>query len=1013
MHTVDGKVGKALSFDGSDDYIDLPDGFSNFTNGFSASFWIYPTANQNDSRIFDIGQGKSDDNIRVYRAGTTSQLNFDVFIGSSSKVIYATDAITNNEWQHFVVTIDSNALATIYKNGIALTSGTIQLPANVNRTYNYVGRSDWSSDQYYAGYIDELVFFSGSINQAGVNYLYNNGLGQNLRKFMGDFSYNTLKDVGTYTTNLESLPYSADYSVQSYIVDNSGTKTTYEDVKTFTTLTPNIPPAVESSGIVINEYDGDLYAGQSYSIETIYSDGDGSSDLNTLYLKLDNPDGDDIEMYGNYSSEDLTDQTPTISSGSSYISNAKYSITPSYGTDNEVKVTWSFDILWNWTESTDIGYGIKAIDLANADSTYSYTNNDYIYENDLTFIGTLSAENSSSDQISSESWILPNESVTLSGLTVVYENTTNIYPLDKDFNVTVTDNNSNIWADGISSGESFSVSATTGTTTSEAETFSIDITGIPTGGNDISDQSFNFKIDATNPAISDLSSTTHLDSNKWYNTNIVRFIWEAIDLESGIEYIYRYLSEREDETSEAVQDNGTVTTLSEWTSNAISNGIWHFYLLAEDIVGNISFDKIYVKIDISTPDIVDVTGSNENVWQNRDSGPSISWTDPDSLSDDMFYISTDGSTPSSDTFEYATNQITYNLPDLGEGEHSVKVIAKNGAGTYSDVKEFVVRYDPTPTGQVGNFSATVNNQNNVQLTWTNPSDNDFTKVIIKRNTSVNYTNGITVYEGNNTSFTDTNLNQLSNYFYTIIAYDKVDNASEISTLHIKTKKISRPAEVKNFNVSKLSNGAKIEWLNPDENDFDKIILKRNDVLIYEGKDTSFTDILTEKGKYLYTIVAYDTFGNSSKENSFTFDFTSQEISNPVKEKDRIKVNTNEIIEIKIPVAELLTPEQIGDIDRVILQINGKSYEMTLSEDKQTFEATAVTPSVKGEHTITAIAMKNGEVISAYDIPIEVTSNTSEDNKSFFIIYRKYIYIVLGLLLITSASLLAKKVKIGK
>jgi hypothetical protein len=123
------------------------------------------------------------------------------------------------------------------------------------------------------------------------------------------------------------LPYSANYTVQSYIIDNNG-KTTFEEPQTFTTLSPNISPIVDAANVAIEKYEGDLYAGQSYSVETIYSDADGSSDLNTLCIKLDNPDGDDIEMCANNSLEDLVDQTPAISSGSSYISNAKYPINP-------------------------------------------------------------------------------------------------------------------------------------------------------------------------------------------------------------------------------------------------------------------------------------------------------------------------------------------------------------------------------------------------------------------------------------------------------------------------------------------------------------------------------------------------------------------------------------------------------------------------------------------------------------------------------------------------------------
>ncbi len=130
------------------------------------------------------------------------------------------------------------------------------------------------------------------------------------------------------------------------------------------------------------------------------------------------------------------------------------------------------------------------------------------------------------------------------GLLLFTKITTDKYPLDKDFNVTITDTNSNIWVDGISSGESFAVSVTTSAISSNAETFSIDITGIPTGGSDISNQSFNFKVDADDPSISNVSSTTHPDSNNGIVTNMARYRMGSHRSESGIKIIFRYSQKR-------------------------------------------------------------------------------------------------------------------------------------------------------------------------------------------------------------------------------------------------------------------------------------------------------------------------------------------------------------------------------------------------------------------------------------------------------------------------------------
>ena len=171
--SVPGQVGNALDFDGTDDYIDLPDGFSDFVKGCTISLWVYPTSVQNWARFIDIGNGSSSDNIWFGRRSTSNDLAFECWSGSSSNgLVYAEDAITLNEWQMFTATADQFGNVRLFKNGQLIQTGT-SAPTSVSRINNYIGRSNWSWDEYYQGSMDDIRIYNYNLSDADVLALYN------------------------------------------------------------------------------------------------------------------------------------------------------------------------------------------------------------------------------------------------------------------------------------------------------------------------------------------------------------------------------------------------------------------------------------------------------------------------------------------------------------------------------------------------------------------------------------------------------------------------------------------------------------------------------------------------------------------------------------------------------------------------------------------------------------------------------------------------------------------------
>ncbi|MDB5105468.1 MAG: hypothetical protein JWP91_3157 [Fibrobacteres bacterium] len=155
----DGIIAKADTLDGQDpgDYLDIGDGYQDFSGGFSFSIWAYPTAVKNYARFFELGNGESADNIMLTRDGTSDDLRFDNYNpGATVSTVKSGAAISLNQWQQFGVNVSTSGLAKIYKNGAVIAQGQLtNTVANVWRASNFLGKSNWTWDAYFQGMLDE------------------------------------------------------------------------------------------------------------------------------------------------------------------------------------------------------------------------------------------------------------------------------------------------------------------------------------------------------------------------------------------------------------------------------------------------------------------------------------------------------------------------------------------------------------------------------------------------------------------------------------------------------------------------------------------------------------------------------------------------------------------------------------------------------------------------------------------------------------------------------------------
>ena len=165
-----------IYFDGKDDFVDVVDlpASINWESGFIVEFEAMWKAFSTYSRILDFGNGPESDNIFVtnYAANASLSLgtrygkrgsdeNYGAFSQAAVPVV-SIDKDKKNFYKLIVKKEENNIIIDIYKK--SNLSGTItydvtqtgNIVKNILRTENYLGKSNWTADGYFFGYIYSL-----------------------------------------------------------------------------------------------------------------------------------------------------------------------------------------------------------------------------------------------------------------------------------------------------------------------------------------------------------------------------------------------------------------------------------------------------------------------------------------------------------------------------------------------------------------------------------------------------------------------------------------------------------------------------------------------------------------------------------------------------------------------------------------------------------------------------------------------------------------------------------------
>jgi hypothetical protein len=167
-------LGKALSFDGTDDYVTLPIGnlLSTLSDTTIATWANYAGSGGAWQRMFDFGSGTS-----AYLFLTPNMASNQMRVALRTATVgeqIITDGALPTGWHHVAVTIDSATMTMkLYVDGNLKASGaTTLLPKNMGvTTQNWLAKSQYTADAYYKGALDDFRIYNKALSKGEVMYL--------------------------------------------------------------------------------------------------------------------------------------------------------------------------------------------------------------------------------------------------------------------------------------------------------------------------------------------------------------------------------------------------------------------------------------------------------------------------------------------------------------------------------------------------------------------------------------------------------------------------------------------------------------------------------------------------------------------------------------------------------------------------------------------------------------------------------------------------------------------------
>ncbi|MDD5287824.1 MAG: DUF2341 domain-containing protein [Dehalococcoidales bacterium] len=298
---VTGKTGNALSFNGTSDYVQMPDTVPNPSSQITIEAWVkIPTsATQSNGFIFEKQKHLYDSYV-LRLTGFKAQFVLDNDADSYSYAIESPAAINDNQWRHIAGTYDGSVMR-LYVDGILVATGA-EMTGNICYDDTQPPRIGfhYEADTYFSGIIDEVKIYNRALSEnevradAGLPPVYTLTVAVNPA---GSGTVTKLPDQTNYTSGeqvqLTASPANSNWTFSGWSDDASGTTNPIDvTVNGNYTITANFalssivtfPDANLEAAIrqAISKPTGDIYQNDLLALTSFNAEVKGISNLSGL-----------------------------------------------------------------------------------------------------------------------------------------------------------------------------------------------------------------------------------------------------------------------------------------------------------------------------------------------------------------------------------------------------------------------------------------------------------------------------------------------------------------------------------------------------------------------------------------------------------------------------------------------------------------------------------------------------------------------------------------------------------
>ncbi len=168
-----GKVGQAINFNGSNQYVSAPfNGFSSGMTDVTISFWAYPRSSGTNNALFSESTDDTSNRLLIHFPWSDNNIYWDFGnISAGGRLSVGFNPTWFNQWGFYTFTAQNGVGMKVYRNGSLLAS------SGSSSAFSPAGRSLYlanlqTTGVYWNGILDEVRIYNRALSSSEISQLY-------------------------------------------------------------------------------------------------------------------------------------------------------------------------------------------------------------------------------------------------------------------------------------------------------------------------------------------------------------------------------------------------------------------------------------------------------------------------------------------------------------------------------------------------------------------------------------------------------------------------------------------------------------------------------------------------------------------------------------------------------------------------------------------------------------------------------------------------------------------------